>query len=74
MAKKNIEVSPHNDGWQVKKQGNQRASKVFETQKDAINYGRPIAREEKVEFIIKNKEGRIREKDSYSNDPYPPKG
>jgi hypothetical protein len=74
MAKNNIEVSPHGDGWQVKKQGSQRASKVFDTQKDAISYGRPKAKEDKVEFIIKNRKGQIREKDSYGNDPFPPRG
>ena len=74
MAKKNIEVAPHGDKWQAKRQGNQKASKVFDTQKEAIDYSKPKAKDDKVEFIIKNRKGQIREKDSYGNDPFPPKG
>lgn len=70
---KNQHVTPNNGMWQVKGAGNGKATKLFDTQKDAINYGREIAKNQKSELIIHNAKGRIRDCDSYGNDPYPPK-
>jgi hypothetical protein len=39
----------------------------------AIEHGRSIAKAQKAEFYIHGRDGRIREKDSYGKDPYPPK-
>jgi hypothetical protein len=36
--------------------------------------GRNIARKDNAEFYLHNKQGQIRERDSYGSDPYPPKG
>ncbi|MFT9818182.1 four helix bundle protein [Lysinibacillus sp. NPDC056185] len=33
-----------------------------------------IAINQKSELLVHNKQGRIREKNSYGNDPYPPRG
>ena len=71
---KNQHVTPHGDAWQVKGAGNQRATVVTSTQKEAINIARGIAQNQKSELVIHNREGQIRQKDSYGNDPYPPKG
>lgn len=72
---KNQHVTPHSDGgWQVIGAGNTKATVRTDTQKDAINIAREIARNQGSELIIHGKDGRIREKDSYGNDPYPPKG
>ncbi|MFZ6051558.1 DUF2188 domain-containing protein [Halocola ammonii] len=73
MAKKQI-VSPHPDGWSVKGYGNKRASKISKTQKEAINKAKKIAKKQSSEVLIKGKDGRFRESNSYGNDPYPPKG
>ncbi|MDQ0160718.1 DUF2188 domain-containing protein [Alkalibacillus salilacus] len=70
----NIHVLPHDDGWQVKRAGNTRASKITQTQQEAINYGEDLAKNYKSELIIHGKDGRIRERRSYGNDPYPPRG
>ncbi|AIU82592.1 DUF2188 domain-containing protein [Bacillus velezensis] len=71
----NQHITPRSDGkWQVKGAGNERATSVHDTQKDAINAGRDIARNQKSELVIHGKNGKIRQKDSYGNDPYPPKG
>lgn len=69
-----IHITPHREGWQVKKAGAQKASKVCSTQKECIEYGIKQAKIEKSELYIHNKEGRIRAKNSYGNDPFPPKG
>jgi hypothetical protein len=75
VAKKpGIHVVPNPDGgWNSKKEGASRASRHFDTQKDAIEAARETARRDKTELSIHGKDGRIREKDSYGNDPNPPK-
>ena len=74
MPKKSIHITPHENGWQVKVAGNQKASKVCSTQKECIDYGTSKAKASGSELVIHNKKGQIREKNSYGNDPFPPKG
>lgn len=72
---KNQHVTPHpNGGWQVKGAGNRRATVRTTTQKQAITQARTIARNQKSEMVIHRQNGQIRDKDSYGNDPFPPKG
>ena len=70
MSKKNQHVVPHEDGWAVKREGADRATKVVPTQKEAAE----IARNNASEVFIHGRNGHIRERDSYGNDPHPPKG
>lgn len=74
MAKKNVHVTKHSDGWQVIRAGNEKATKVVETQKEAIQIAREIAINQQSELIIHGTNGRIREKNSYGSDSNPPKG
>lgn len=70
-----IHVTPHKDGgWQVKGAGNSRASKRCETQREGIGYATKQAKQKKSELYIHGRDGKIREKNSYGNDPFPPKG
>ena len=72
---KNQHVTPHPDGgWQVKGAGNSKATIRTNTQAEDIAVAREIARNQESELIIHGMNGRIRERDSYGNDPYPPKG
>ena len=72
---KNQHVTPHSGGgWQVKGEGNSKATVITDTQKEAIDIGREIARNQGSELVIHGTDGRIREKDSHGNDPFPPKG
>lgn len=73
MAKKAIEVVPHNDGWAVKKQGAERASSVHDTKADALKQGTEQAKAEKTELVIKKQDGTIQNKNSFGHDPNPPK-
>lgn len=74
MAKKNsAHVVPRESGWAVKKEGAARASKVFDKQADAVKYAREQARKDKSELYIHKRDGTIRERSSYGNDPNPPK-
>lgn len=72
-AKKAVHVVPHQDGWAVKREGNQRASSTHGTQKQAEAAGRSTAKTDQVEFFLHGKNGQIRQRDSYGNDPNPPK-
>lgn len=69
---KNQWVSPRDNKWAVHGEGNQKDTKLFDTQKDAADYARDIAINQKSEVIIQGRNGQIRSKDSYGNDPCPP--
>ena len=72
---KNQHVTKHPaGGWQVKGAGNSRATKRTATQAEAQAVARSIAINQKSEVLIHGRNGQIRAKDSYSNDPHPPKG
>ena len=74
MSKQRVHVTPHKEGgWQVKKGGNEKASALTPTQKDAIEIGKGMAIKGKTELVIHGKDGKIRDADSYGNDPCPPK-
>ncbi len=72
--KKSVHVVPRDDGWAVERDGAHRASSLHETQAAAEAAGRTTARNDKVEFFLHGRNGQIRERDSYGNDPYPPRG
>jgi hypothetical protein len=74
MSNKNQHVVPHGDDWAVKGAGNSKATSVHSTQQEAIDRGRSIAQNQKSELLIHGENGQIREKNSYGNDPFPPKG
>ena len=72
--KRNQHVVPAKGGWAVKGAGSPRATKVFETQAEAIERGREIAKNQRSELLIHGRDGRIREKNTYGRDQYPPEG
>jgi uncharacterized protein YdaT len=74
MAKRNQHVVPHGDEWAVKPEGGKHPSSLHDTQQEAINRAREIARNQESELFIHRPDGRIRERDSYGSDPYPPEG
>jgi uncharacterized protein YdaT len=72
--KRDIHVVPHNDGWATKKEGCQRVGATTNTQKEAIERARDQAKRERVEFVVHGRDNKIRDGDSYGNDPNLPKG
>lgn len=74
MTKRNQHVVPRNDGWAVKGAGAERATVVVNTQQEAIERARNIARHQGTELLIHGRDGRIRERDSHGKDEFPPKG
>lgn len=73
MKRKEHHVVPHKDGWAVKRENSERASKVFPTKQKAMEWGREQSKTQKSELIPHKKDGKIQNPDSHGNDPFPPK-
>ena len=71
---KNQHVVPHANGWAVRGAGNERVSSIHTTQGEAISAARDTARNQRTEMLIHRPNGQIRERNTYGNDPFPPKG
>ena len=71
MARKpQVAVEPHPGGrWAVQTDGTSRADSLHDRQSDAIRRARELAKSKETEIVIKNEDGRIRQKDSEGNDP-----
>jgi len=70
---KNQHIVPNNGKWSVKGEGNSKATSTHETKTEAVKAGTEIAKNQKAELVIHGRNGRIQDKDSYGNDPCPPK-
>lgn len=71
---KNQHVVPKGGEWAVKGSGNSRATVIVGTQKQAIDIARQISINQGSEMLVHGKNGQIRYRNSYGNDPNPPKG
>ena len=74
MSGKNQYVVRNGEGWGVRGEGNQKLTGSYGTQREAIERGRDIARNQQSELRIQGENGQFREAWSYGNDPHPPKG
>ncbi len=75
MAKgRNQHVVRRDNGWGVRGEGNSRDTVIKPTQREAIEAATEIARNQSSEVLIHSRDGRIRERNSYGNDPHPPRG
>jgi hypothetical protein len=70
---KNQHVVRREDGWAVRGEGNSRDTSHHRTQGQAIDAARDIAQNQRSEVVIHRPTGQIRDKDSYGNDPNPPR-
>jgi hypothetical protein len=66
---KDFWAGPHERGWQVKGSGNSRATSVHETQAEAWAAARTHARDKSGEAFLQGRNGRIRERNTYGQDP-----
>lgn len=73
MAKKNVHVVPSGNGWAVKTEGSAKPLSNHRTQQNALEAGRKVAQQNQGELVIHRPNGQIRDKDSFGNDPCPPK-
>lgn len=74
MSKRGIHVVTSGNGWAVKREGQAKPISTHRTQTAAANTGERVARADRAELMVHRPNGQIREKNSYGNDPYPPKG
>lgn len=74
MPSKGLHVTPRGERWAVRSAGAGRASRVVDTQKEAIEIARERAKREGGEMYVHGRDGRIRERNTYGKDPFPPKG
>ena len=74
MSKKNRHVVPQGKSWAVKSPGNENPTSRHRTQKAAIDAARKGAKKDQSEMFIHGKDGRIRERNTYGKDPFPPRG
>ena len=63
--KKGVHVTPRGDRWAVVREGSERASSLHDTQAQAEKKGRETARRDKTEFYLHDRQGQIRERNSY---------
>ena len=74
MGNKAQHVVPNGTKWSVRKAGSSHATKTFDTEGEAVERGREIAKNQGTELFIHGSDGRIRDRDSYGNDPIHSKG
>jgi hypothetical protein len=72
MAAGNQHVVRREDGWAVRGEMNSRDTSRHRTQGEAIGAARDIARNQRCEVVVHDRQGRIRDRDSYGADPNPP--
>ncbi|MFV8401081.1 DUF2188 domain-containing protein [Mycoplasma sp. 005V] len=58
-------VSQHPDGWKVIRQGGVKAIKTFDTQKEAIEYAKQLAKNNEGRYLIHSQKGKIRAGQSF---------
>jgi len=59
--------------WAVRGEKNEKVTSTHDTQAQAIQRAKEIAINQHSEVVIHRPDGTIRDKDSYGNDPCPPK-
>lgn len=71
---KQIHTVKRSGGWGNKSAGASKVPKIYPTKAAAQAAGRKTAISQKAEHIIHNKDGKIGLRNSYGNDPHPPRG
>lgn len=76
MIKKNIHTVYSKDRkmWDNKKEGSNEPLSSHHTKNNALNKAESMAEKSNVEHFIHGKDGKIQERNSYGNDPFPPRG
>ena len=75
MSDDNYWTHQRPDGkWETKREGAKRAAVVTDTQAEAWQRNKELAKESGGEAFLIGRDNKIRERNSYGDDPYPPKG
>jgi len=70
MPKRSQHVVPLGNGWAVQTEGRKTATVITSRQSEAILYAKDIAKNQMTEVIIHGRDGKIRGKNSYGNNPH----
>ncbi len=71
MAGKGQHVVPRDGYWAVRRSGSDRATRLFDTQMEAVTAGREIARNQRGVLYIHGANGLIRQRESFAPDVAP---
>ena len=74
MTAKSQHVVPRGNKWAVRKAGAERVTRRFDTQQEAIEAARRIARNQGSDVFIFGRDGCIRGRDAVENASRPPSG
>jgi type IV secretory pathway TrbL component len=74
MAKGDIRTYNEDGVWKSKVEGSSRAAHSGGTKAEQQAVGRQMAKERSVEHTVTRLDGTVSQKNSYGNDPNPPKG
>jgi len=68
MPSQRIHIVPHEQGWAIKREGQDKVQSTFATQKEAIDAGRDMARDDEVDLVVHRQDGTFRNVLTYTND------
>ena len=74
MAGKDQHVVKRGKDWAILSAKSSKDTSLHNTQEAAIKKATQIAKNQGSELFIHGRDGKIRERNSFGNDPYPPKG
>jgi hypothetical protein len=74
MPKGDVHVVQRGQEWAVESEGAQHASSKHKTQGAAITAGRAQSKRNESELLVHGRDGKIRDRSTYGNDPRRTKG
>ncbi|MBB2959536.1 DUF2188 domain-containing protein [Pseudoclavibacter helvolus] len=74
MATGDVSTYSEDGVWKSKVEGSSRAAHVGGTKSEQEAVGRDMAKARRVEHTVRKLDGTIGKKNSYGNDPNPPRG
>jgi hypothetical protein len=67
--RRDIHVVPSDDKWAVRRENDNDPVSTHATQAEAEQAGRTLAQRESSELLVHGKDGQIRDRSTYGNDP-----
>lgn len=71
---KNIVLLPDGNKWAIKEEGTSKYLYVRDNKKEAETFGRDLAMDKEVDFIIYRRDGKVELTEKYSNNKHNPFG
>src|SRR5262245_22154664 len=68
MPSQRIHIVPHEQGWALKREGQDKIQSTYATQKEAIDAGRDLARDDEVDLVVHRQDGTFRSVLTYTDD------